>query len=402
MKKSYLFIILFVFLFAISPIAADNWITFQENTQHTGYIDDNSDFVSNLWIHNMEGPIYSSPAILGNDIFIVNEKGLLKSIDMETGDENWNIHLNSSTNSSPVIYNNTLYIGCEEGLKAIDLDDKDIKWTFKADGYVKSTPYINNGTIYFGSDNGHLYGIDSNGKKTVDVKLGGKIQSSPIVVNDTVYVGSTDTKFYSLTLNGTEKWTFSTGDEIISTPAYSDGKVLFGSNDGSFYVLDDVNGSLIWKADLDDQVTASATIEEYNNNVFIGSDGGNLTCLDLRDGDIKWSFPTGSPVKSTPAIKDKVVAFGSDNGYGYVLNKYTGEPEFTYNPGTILFNSEITSSPVIYGDSLFFAGHDGYIYSLNIEKQETPTAVFAYYTLIVCIAAFCILVAILRTVKRKK
>ncbi len=126
---------------------------------------------------------------------------------------------------------------------------------------------------------------------------------------------------------------------------------------------------LCWDYDLNNKVKSSPCIDEYNNNVYIGSDEGNLTCLDLRDGTFKWSHATGAPVQSTPAIKEDLVAFGSNDGTGYVLNKYTGEEEFTYNPGTILFNSEITSSPVINGNSLFFADHSGHVYSLNMDKK---------------------------------
>ena len=149
--------------------------------------------------------------------------------------------------------------------------------------------------------------------------------------------------------------------------ANADGKIIIGSDDDSLYALNETNGDLCWDYDLNNKVKSSPCIDEYNNNVYIGSDEGNLTCLDLRDGTFKWSHATGAPVQSTPAIKEELIAFGSNDGTGYVLNKYTGEEEFTYNPGTILFNSEITSSPVINGNSLFFADHSGHVYSLNID-----------------------------------
>ena len=70
----------------------------------------------------------------------------------------------------------------------------------------------------------------------------------------------------------------------------------------------------------------------------------------------------------------------------------------------MLFNSPITSSPVIYGNSLFFAGHDGYVYALNIYKHEVPASIFLYYVLaiIVIIIVAIVVVSQVRKKHRKK
>ena len=143
-------------------------------------------------------------------------------------------------------------------------------------------------------------------------------------------------------------------------------------------------------------------MDKHDNNVFIGSDEGNLTCLDIRDGTVKWSHSTGDKVQSTPALKDNLVAFGSNNGYFYVLNKYTGAEEFNYNPGTILFNSAITSSPAINGNSLFFGDDSGHVYSLNIEKNEVPGSTQMYYSLAVLIIVIIAAIVVVRKVKGRK
>ena len=79
----------------------------------------------------------------------------------------------------------------------------------------------------------------------------------------------------------------------------------------------------------------------------------------------------------------------------------TGNPDFTYNPGTILFNSPISSSPVIYGDNVLFADESGYLYSFNIEKNEAPTPIFFYYSLAVLIIVLAICVVAIKKYRRK-
>ena len=178
--------------------------------------------------------------------------------------------------------------------------------------------------------------------------------------------------------------------------------VIFGSNDGNIYCLNESEGKLIWKQDLNNKVISSPTVDEHDNSVYIGSDDGNMTCLDIRDGTIKWSHRAGDKIQSTAAIKDNLVAYGSNNGYLYVLNKFTGLEEFTYNPGTFLFNSAITSSPVINGNTLLFGDDSGHLYSLNIEKYEVPGSTQLYYSLGILIVLMIVIVAVVVKVRRRK
>ena len=392
---------LIVALLCLSPIAAENWNSFQGGADHTAYRDESSDFVTNLWTFNMESPIHSSPAIYNDHIYIVSENGILKAIDMETGEEEWDLDLESPTNSSPIIHKNKLYIGCEDGLKAVNINSHKVIWEYDCDN-VESTPFYYKDVVYFGSDNGHLYGLDDDGKVEFNKKLDGKLKTSPIVVDDTIYIASTNAKIYSIDTDKSKNWEFTAGDEILSSPGYVNETVIFGSSDGNVYCLNESDGNLVWKSDLNNKVISSPTIDEHDNSVYIGSDEGNFTCLDTRDGTIKWSFSAGDKVHSTAALKDKLVAFGSNNGNLYVLNKYTGQQEFKYNPGTVLFNSAITSSPVINGNSLFFGDEAGYLYSLDIEKYEVPGSVQMYYSLAVLIVLIIVVAVVVLKLRGRK
>lgn len=392
---------LIIGILCLSPIAAENWNSFAGGVDHNAYRDDGSDFVTNLWTFNMESPIHSSPAIYKDYIYFVTENGILKAIDMETGEEEWDLDLEANTNSSPIVHDNKLYIGCEDGLKAININSHKVTWDYDA-GNVESTPFFYDDVIYFGSDDGHLYGLDKDGKVQLNKKLGDELKSSPIVVGDNIYIGSSNGNLYSIGTDKEKNWDFTTGDEILSSPSYVNKSVIFGSSDGNVYCLEKADGDLNWKVDLNNKVISSPTVDEHDNSVYIGSDEGNLTCIDVRDGTVKWSHSVGDKVRTTAALKDNLVAFGSNNGYLYVLNKYTGEEEFTYNPGTLLFNSAITSSPVINGNSLFFGDDSGHVYSLNIDKYEVPGSTQMYYSIAVLIIVLIIAVVVIRKIKGRK
>ena len=67
---------------------------------------------------------------------------------------------------------------------------------------------------------------------------------------------------------------------------------------------------------------------------------------------------------------------------------------------TFLFNSKITSSPVINGNSLFFGDDSGYLYSLNIEKYEVPGSVQLYYSIAVLIIVIVVAIVIIKKIKK--
>jgi outer membrane protein assembly factor BamB len=48
-------------------------------------------------------------------------------------------------------------------------------------------------------------------------------------------------------------------------------------------------------------------------NVYIGTDGSVLQCLDGRDGRLLWSYSVGGPIySSSPVIGEDAVYVGTD------------------------------------------------------------------------------------------
>lgn len=150
------------------------------------------------------------------------------------------------------------------------------------------------------------------------------------------------------------------------------------------------------------KVVSSASIDEYNNNIYVGDDSGNMTCFDLRDGKTKWSYQTGGSVQSTPAFYNDTIAFTSNDGSLYILNKFSGKENMTYGPGYYLFNSKITSSPVIIGNTLILTANDGNVYSLNLLKQITPISVYVWYDIIIIIVLIIIIGVLISLNKKRK
>ena len=76
-----------------------------------------------------------------------------------------------------------------------------------------------------------------------------------------------------------------------------------------------------WKFPTGDRVVSSPVWQD--NVIYFGGDDGNVYAVDATTGNQIWKHATGGPVPSTPAVADGVVYVGSYDGKFYALNAKT-------------------------------------------------------------------------------
>ncbi|HLB28445.1 MAG TPA: PQQ-binding-like beta-propeller repeat protein [Dehalococcoidales bacterium] len=111
----------------------------------------------------------------------------------------WSTNLRGAVNASPVISGDTIYVSLDKRIVAFNTRSLKKTWTFATDGTIRSSPIIANNILYFGSDDGKLYAVDAaTGKKLWDFKTGGPVYSTPSIANGMIYVGSDDGNLYAI------------------------------------------------------------------------------------------------------------------------------------------------------------------------------------------------------------
>lgn len=117
----------------------------------------------------------------------------------------------------------------------------------------------------------------------------------------------------------------------------------------------------------------------------------------------KWDVKTGHSINSTPSLFGTNIAVGTSSGNLLMLNKFTGDTVWSYNPGYIdNFAGSVSASPVTSGGSLFMVSEDGNVYSLNTDQKVGPTSIYTYYLLIIGIVILAGIVAIKKLVIDKR
>jgi outer membrane protein assembly factor BamB len=321
--------------------------------------------------------IYSSPIVKDDILYVTSGNGFLSSIDAKNGNEIWNENIGWSSTSTPVFYNNYIFVGSSNGLYAIEKDTGEKVWS-KDIGTISCKPYYFDGVVFCGSQNGNVYALDSKSGEIIWIYYtDGAIYSSPIVYDNLLFVGSNDHNLYALDIDNRQvKWKYKTSGAVISSPIIHNDLVYFGSWDNNIYALDSETGELIWKYTTGWGVDSSPVIK--NNVLFVGSEDNHLYALDAENGELKWGFKTNAGISSSPIVYGGNVFFGSQDGRIYSLDAKTGEliwsdaPDYHIQGILNYITKPIVSSPFAYDGKIYVGSTNGKIYSYDAKTYEKP------------------------------
>ena len=124
-------------------------------------------------------------------------------------------------------------------------------------------------------------------------------------------------------------------------------------------------------------------------SIWFGSDDGNVYAVDAASGRQIWMHATGGPVAATPAVVNGVLYVGSGDGKFYALDARTGATKWKFSTGgerhfeargvhgqqpktqTIPDDFDLfASSPAVAGGAVYFGSGDGNVYALDAASGE--------------------------------
>ncbi len=311
------------------------------------------------------GGIFSAPAQLDTNAFLVTSADDKVYRFDSTGTINWNILTGGQIQSTTCISDqNHIYVGSTD-TRIYSFDQNGVPlWDKALGGIITSSPSAgSNGDVYVGISTGRIYDLNGSGTVMWTVQTGGAIVSSPSVSSSgDVYFGSCDGKLYSVDKSGRINWAYTTGDSIVSSPALgNDSSIIFGSNDGSIYKLN-YNGVKEWSNFENGKVKSSPIIID-SGKIVVGRSNGEVVCLS-KDGNVLWRYYTGSPVNGTAAISDNgQILIGDDSGTLYSLSEQ-GSLLWYFKTGSAI------NSPVLITDNglALFGNMNGEVYTLKLNQ----------------------------------
>lgn len=324
---------------------------FRGSPDHRGVYDSPAPSLQTLaWKFKTGGRVISSPAIVGEVVFVGSTDGSLYAINRTDGTQRWKFATQGPIASSPAVSGDLVYISSVDGnVYAIEAATGAKRWSFATKGERRftapgihgaiprtermpdpfdvflSSPAVAGGVVYIGSGDQHVYALDAaTGALKWSFATGDVVHASPAVVDGVVYIGSWDRNVYAIAAGtGKELWRYTTGNDttiynqigIASSAAVAGGMVFVGGRDGHFHAVDATTGSLRWKIDNKGGWTIASPAVKDGIVYFPTSDGRRFKAVEAATGAVKIDLQNVAVSFSSPAIAGEVAFYGTSDGY---------------------------------------------------------------------------------------
>jgi outer membrane protein assembly factor BamB len=142
-----------------------------------------------------------------------------------------------------------------------------------------------------------------------------------------------------------------------------------------------------WKFPTGDRIVSSPVWSD--GTIYFGGDDGNIYAVEAASGRQLWKHTTGGPVPSTPAVNDGTLYAVSYDGKLYALDAHTGGTRWKFATGgerrfegkglngwqpknqTIPDPFDVfLSSPVVAEGAVYFGSGDGNLYAVDTTTGE--------------------------------
>jgi len=287
-----------------------------------------------LWETPTTGPVHTSPAVAGNNLYFGLQDWRVLALDRRTGKPLWEFTMQGPVSGSAAVAQGMVYIGSMDGcLYALDAATGKLIWKFKAQDQTLSPPALEADTLFVSSSDGSLYSLNARtGQRWLRFRTPDRLQDSPVVANGLVYFPSGGQIYavaaeareipaqYQLTLVWAQfwlwqfpvprppgqpggMWRFSPRQRpggIISTPAVAPEALYVGDTNGYFYAREALKGEELWQFKAAGPIMASPVI--VGPRVYFGALDGFLYALDRFHGELLWKLGFGAPIHATPVV----------------------------------------------------------------------------------------------------
>lgn len=291
-----------------------------------------------------------------NTIHITNQKGQIKSIDVNSGKTIWSVDLSKkkhkiNINQEKILFNKIViskklsYLTTNNGMIiALNKNNGKIKWKKNIHGNIAVKPIIENQFLTIYTSNGILQTIDANsGKNKWKINL----------------------KYKKIAIIGKPK-------PII--------------NYGILLVFDDYNtmhgillkyGEILWKKHINFKKNKLDENENFNNirntplidhefkQIYINNYYGELIAINIHSKKIVWKNKNIKKIKNM-IISNKNIYVINKKDQIFSINKKNGKIEWSQKK---LKEKKINSTkPIIYKNNILLGDKNGYIYFFNIKN----------------------------------
>lgn len=186
------------------------------------------------------------------------------------------------------------------------------------------------------------------------VNLGGLLEFPAVVDDGAAYIGNAQETVYAISIGtGAVLWRHPTPHgKMASSPAIFGDELVYHGMDGDVWVLDRASGRELWHFLIGSPIESSPVIR--NGVDYFGDWNGTLYALDLRTRTLRWTRQLGAKITSSAALAGSTLYIGDYAGRLWALSAATGSSRWTET-----VNGRIYATPAVAGGRVFAASSNG-------------------------------------------
>lgn len=371
--------------------AVQTWAQARRTPENTGFTPDPGPLSPGkvMWSYPTSSPILTSPAVVGDRVYLTTTDGRALALDRHTGQEVWEYATSVPSDTSPAVAGDLVFLGLRDTrFIALDRETGALRWQKDLGNPVLASPIVVDGTVFIGSTNNELYALDAaTGRERWTFSTQGWIVSPVAYADGVVAVTSQDGLLHIVDAGtGRQRFVYDAGWPIMGGPAIHGDRVYFVSKRGTVWSVDrngrtypferawrtisfnlyawglitsiSVQKGTLWVKNIGGRPGFSPAIA--HDTVYVANTEGEVIALDADTGEERWVTDLALDITSDLIVAGNTVLLGAGDGILYGLDASTGEELWTFEMG-----DQFSATPVVVGDTIYVASHDGKLYALS-------------------------------------
>ena len=324
------------------------------------------------------------PLLVQDQIFSVDTRGLVKSIDTESGKVNWSTETGMAAITGLAGTAAVIIASSRDGdLNAYDIlqDDLELRWSTRLKGEIRALPLIAGEQVFVRTVDGQLFALSLNdgsiqwtiSRRVPALSLTGN--SQPVVRGDLVIAGFDDGKISAFSrADGQTVW-----ETTVSRPTgrteiermvdldgqfiLRDGIIYISSYQGRLAAIQAIDGNLLWSR----KFSSYQSIVADQDALYLSSDNSHIWSIDRRTGSAFWKQEALHARKITaPLLIDDKLVVADLEGYVHWLDKSDGALRGRVRPTS----SRYIAQPLVWDNRIMVIDSEGILSSLYLKKPR--------------------------------
>ncbi|MFN8847566.1 MAG: PQQ-binding-like beta-propeller repeat protein [Bdellovibrionales bacterium] len=321
-----------------------------------------------------------SPLLTSDLVFQSNNIDSIVAIKRSSGKILWSRKFKGGVEAGAELFRDLLFVAANDGtVTALKATSGDVVWTFSSSSENVSVPVLDpsSGLLYFQNSQNILFCLEADSGRQVWVfsrpdnsLMTIRGSSSPVLRDGVVFAGFSEGSFVALrgangqliweqTLNRNKKFR-----DIDARAVVSGSQIFIAGYDDKLYSLRADNGQILWSY----PSGSYSAVSLDKSHLYLSTTNSEVIKLTQESGELVWKFTAVKGLATQVEFYKSWILFGESQGSLVFLNAETGLYAMSFNTGRGIFAQPKVDAPL---SEIFAVSNEAYVYKFDISKNKS-------------------------------